>query len=101
MGAPFQDSLTPRKQNKLSAYQFVAATSESSENKKNDSTMLHSIFGDENPLQSNTYQRDTFSTKQKKKKSKKKSRYEQESEDDDDDDDDDERDRYQSLHRKY
>merc|ERR1712048_1023538 len=44
--APFQDSLTPRKQNKLSssAYHFVPATTpSSSENMKNDS-MLQSIF---------------------------------------------------------
>merc|ERR1712129_349938 len=56
--APFQDSLTPRKQNKLSssAYHFVPVTTTSSSenvNRRNKSdTMLQSIFGDENPLQS-------------------------------------------------
>merc|ERR1712228_868588 len=83
--APFQDSLTPRKQNKISsAYHFVPPTSESSGNHQNDDSMLHAIFGNENPLQSNLYKRETFSSKQKKKK-KKSSRYDDSNDDDDDD----------------
>merc|ERR1712130_504372 len=78
--APFQSSLTPRKQNKdklsSSAYHFVPATSESSENNKNDS-MLHAIFGDANPLRSSSH---------KKKKKKIRSRYDEDEEEDDNDD---------------
>merc|ERR1712130_472039 len=88
--APFQDSLTPRKQNKLkkhSAYNFIPATTSTSESDKNNDSMLQSIFGNENPLQSNLY---------KKKKKKKKRKMYDDNEDEDDDDDE-----YESLQRKY
>jgi len=95
--APFQDSLTPRKQNKLSssAYHFVPATTTSSSenvNRRNKSdTMLQSIFGDENPLQSKY---------QKKRKKQKKRRIQHESDDDNDEESENET-KYESLHRKY